>query len=173
MPTLSFKSILPSIGSQVFIAPTAWITGDTKIGSESSVFFGAVIRGDVMPVRIGSRTNIQEHAMLHTSNHRTPCIVGDEVTIGHSAIVHGCKVGNRCIIGINSVILDEAEIGDDCIIGANSLVTSGTVIPPRSMAFGNPAKVIRALNPSEIASLKESALHYVEVAKEYLRTISD
>src|SRR5690606_24995534 len=110
----------PEIGRNCFIAPDAWTIGDVVLGDEVTIMFGAVLRGDILPIRIRSRTNIQEHSLLHTGNGRTPTILGEEVTVGHRASIHGAKVGNRCLIGMGSIILDEAVIEDECVIGAGS-----------------------------------------------------
>ena len=167
MPVLPYREDHPQIGEGVFIAPDAWVTGKTTIGKNSSLFFGAVVRGDINPVRVGTGTNLQEHALLHTSTGLGPCIVGDYVTVGHRAILHGCTVGNRCIIGMGATILDGAEIGDDCIIGANSLITMNTKIPSGSMVFGSPGKVVRPLTDDERLQIEENATHYIAVAHTY------
>lgn len=155
----------PDIGRNCFIAPDAWTIGDVVLGDEVTIMFGAVLRGDILPIRIGSRTNIQEHSLLHTSNGRTPTIVGEEVTVGHRAIIHGAKVGNRCLIGMGSIILDEAVIEDECVIGAGSVVTEGKRIPARSLVLGVPGKVIRSLSDDEVAFLSRSAEGYVRTGK--------
>lgn len=172
MPTVPFGDRTPRLDPSVFVAPTAWITGDVTVGAEASFFFGAVARGDILPVQVGARTNVQENALLHTSTGLTPCIVGADVTIGHGTIVHGCTVGNRCILGMNAVILDGATIGDDCIIGAQALVPMNMRIPPRSLVLGVPAKVVRTLTDAEVASILENAQHYVETSREYLRQLA-
>lgn len=167
MPLIAFDKFQPSVDPSVFVAPTAWLTGQVSVGEASSFFFGAIARGDVYPIVVGARTNIQDHAMLHSSHGLGPCTVGDDVTVGHSAIIHGCTIHNRCIIGMGAVVLDNAEIGEDCIVGANSLVTMGTKIPPRSMAFGSPAKVVRSLTEDEVADIIRSARSYQATAASY------
>ena len=171
MALIEFEGNVPRVDSSCFIAPDAWIIGDVEIGSDSSVFFYSVLRGDIQPIRIGSRTNIQEHSLIHTSHGMSPVIIGDDVTVGHRAILHGCKVGNNSLIGMGETVLDNAIIGEDSIIGAHSLVTKGTIIPPRSMVVGTPAKVVRSLTAEERSSLKESANHYVELANKYLHLL--
>ena len=151
-----------------FIAPDAWIIGKTTLKAHTSVFFGAVLRGDIFEIKVGDRTNIQEHALLHTSNGLGPCTVGDEVTVGHRAIIHGAIVGSRCIIGMGATILDGAEISEDSIVGANSLVTMNKKFPPRSMIMGSPAKAVRELTDEEVKSITDSAQHYVEKGAWYL-----
>lgn len=173
MPVAPFKNWQPQIGSDCFLAPTAWVTGQACLGANVSVFFGATIRGDINQVIVGANSNIQENALLHTSHGLGDCIVGESVTIGHSAIIHGCKIDSNCIIGMGAIILDQAEIGANCIIGAGSLVTMGTKIPAGSMAFGSPAKVIRQLRAEEIESIRASAASYIEVGREYARYFAE
>ena len=160
--------IWPKIHDSAFIAPSADIIGEVEIGKESSVWFQVVIRGDVHAIKIGNRTNVQDQSMLHVTWKRSPLIIGDEVTVGHRVTLHGCKIGNRVLIGMGSIILDDAEIGDECVIGAGALITQRQKIPPRSMVLGAPAKVVRELKPEEIAFLKQSADHYVDDSREYL-----
>ncbi|MFM1847213.1 MAG: hypothetical protein RL417_687 [Pseudomonadota bacterium] len=167
MPTLPFGAHSPNIDPSVFVAPTAWLTGDVRIGAQSSIFFGVVARGDIYPIIIGSRTNVQEHAVLHTSTGIGPCILGDGVTIGHGAIVHGATVGDNCTIGMGSTVLDSAVIGENSIVGAQALVPMNLKVPPGSLVLGVPAKVVRPLTPAEIESIRVNAAHYVEVSAEY------
>lgn len=167
MGIVEFNGIAPTVDATAFVAPNAWIIGDVHIGADSSCFFGAVIRGDIQPIRIGKRTNIQEHALLHTSHDMNSLEIGDSVTIGHRSILHGCRVGSNTLIGMGATILDNAIIGEQCIIGAHSLVTKGTVIAPRSLVMGTPAKIIRTLTPAEISSLATSADNYVVLSREY------
>ena len=171
MPLAPYKNIRPTLGQNVFIAPTAWVIGDVVIGDNVSIFFGAVLRGDVNPIRVGSGTNIQEGALLHSSSGLGDCIVGSNVTVGHQAIIHGCTVGDNCIIGMGSTLLDDAQVGSNTIIGANSLVSMGTVLPVGVLAFGSPARVIRDLTPKELHEIELSALDYQRTGKEYLAAI--
>ena len=157
----------PEIHETAFVAPSADVIGEVEIGTHSSVWFQAVIRGDVNWIKIGSRTNIQDHSMLHVTRRKSPLTIGDEVTVGHRVTLHGCKVGNRVLLGMGAILLDDCEIGDDCIIGAGALVTKGTKIPSGSLAMGSPAKVTRPLKPDEIAFLKQSAENYVGDLIEY------
>jgi len=147
----------------VYIACGAVVIGDVTLGDHSSVWYNAVLRGDINRIEVGHHTNIQDNAVLHLADDY-PCVVGNYVTIGHSAIVHACTVGNEVLIGMGAMILDGAVIGDQCLIGAGALVTMGTEIPPGSMVMGSPAKVIRALEPQERAQLKSWAVKYVENA---------
>lgn len=157
----------PEIHPTVFRAPGSHIYGDVKIGAESSVWFNSVLRGDVNYIRIGERTNIQDLSMIHVSFEGNPAIIGNDVTIGHSCVIHACTVGDHSLIGMGSLILDEAEIGEWVFLGAGSLVTQRTKIPPRTLALGRPAKVIRDLKESEIEELRFSSAHYVRVARTY------
>lgn len=157
----------PKIHETTFLAPSVDIIGDVEIGERCSVWFQVVIRGDVNRVKIGNRTNIQDHSMLHVTRKVSPLTIGDDVTIGHRATIHGCRVGNRILIGMGAILLDDCEIGDDCIVGAGALVTKGSQIPSGSLVMGAPAKVVRPLKPEEIAFLKKSAENYVDDARIY------
>ncbi|MDP2792104.1 MAG: gamma carbonic anhydrase family protein [Rectinemataceae bacterium] len=147
-----------------YIAPSASITGDVTVGQDSSVWHNTTLRGDMAPISIGDRTNIQDGAVLHVADD-LPCIIGDDVTVGHGAIVHGCKVGNRCLIGMGSIILNGAEIGDECVVGAGALITEGKKIPRRSLIVGSPAKVIRDIRDDELVKILGNASEYVRLAK--------
>ena len=151
----------PALGKNVFIASTAVVIGDVTLGAHSSVWYGAVVRGDINRIVIGHQSNIQDNAVLHLADH-FPCIVGNWVTIGHSAIVHACIVGDEVLVGMGAVILDGAIIGRQSIIGAKALVTQGTKIPPGSLVLGAPAKVVRKLTKEERAGLKWWAEKYVD-----------
>lgn len=152
----------PDIAASAFIAPDAWVIGDVAIAEEVSIFFGAVLRGDILPIRVGARTNIQEHSMLHTSHGRVPTIVGEEVTIGHRAIIHGCTIEPRTLIGMGAIVLDEAVIGSECLVAAGSVITEGKRFPSRSMIMGIPGKVVRSLTDEEVRKLHQSAASYVK-----------
>lgn len=144
----------------VVLLPGARVSGAVTMGKGCSVWYNAVIRGDEEPITVGEDTNVQDNAVLHTSD-GTPLVVGSGVTIGHSAILHSCTVGDNTLIGMGAIVLDGAVVGRDCIVGAGALVTGGTVIPDGSMAFGSPAKVIRPLRPEEIEHNRLNALAYV------------
>ncbi len=170
---LPHKGTNPVIPESCFIAPSADIIGDVVMGEESSVWFQVVIRGDVNRIRIGSRTNVQDGAVLHvTRNHApmkgAPLTIGDDVTIGHRVTLHGCTLGNRILVGMGAVILDEAVIGDDSIVAAGALVTKGKSFPPKSLIQGAPAKVVRQLSDEELHLLKASATNYVGDTKLYI-----
>src|SRR5579863_8119544 len=143
----------PKIGRGVFTAKTATVIGDVTLGAQSSVWYSAVVRGDINRIAVGHHTNVQDNAVLHVADDY-PCIVGNWVTIGHGAIVHACKVGDEVLVGMGAVILDGAVVGKQSLIGAKALVTQGTKIPPGSMVLGAPAKVVRKLSPEERAGLK-------------------
>ena len=151
----------PRLGKGVYLAQTAVVLGDVTLGAHSSVWYGAVVRGDINRIVIGHHSNIQDNAVLHLADH-FPCIIGNWVTVGHSAIVHACQVGNEVLVGMGSVILDGAVIGKQSIVGAKALVTQGMKIPPGSLVLGSPAKIVRKLSREERAGLKWWAEKYVE-----------
>jgi carbonic anhydrase/acetyltransferase-like protein (isoleucine patch superfamily) len=149
-----------------YIADSAVVCGDVEIGKASSIWYGAVIRGDDDKIRIGERTNIQDNCVLHCDE-GFPIEVGDDVTVGHGAILHGCSVGSGSLIGMGAVILNGAKIGKDCLVGAGALVTGRTVIPDGSMVLGSPAKVRRELTKEEVDENMHSADFYVKCAREH------
>jgi carbonic anhydrase/acetyltransferase-like protein (isoleucine patch superfamily) len=153
----------PALGEQVYIARGAVVIGDVEIGPRSSVWYNAVLRGDINFIRVGEGSNIQDNAVVHLADD-FGCEIGDYVTVGHSAIVHACKIGNECLVGMGAVVLDGAEVGDQCLIGANALVTQGMKIPPGSLVVGSPAKIKRELTQAERDDLKPWAQKYVENA---------
>lgn len=151
----------PRLGKNVYLAKTATVVGDVTLGAHSSVWYGAVLRGDINRIVVGHHSNIQDNAVLHLADH-FPCIVGNWVTIGHSAIVHACRVGDETLVGMGAIILDGAVIGRQSLIGAKALVTQGAKIPPGSLVLGAPAKVVRPLTKEERAGLKWWAQKYVD-----------
>jgi carbonic anhydrase/acetyltransferase-like protein (isoleucine patch superfamily) len=153
----------PTLGQGVYIASGAVVVGDVRIGDYSSVWYNAVVRGDINYVQIGHHSNVQDNAVLHLADD-FPCIIGNYVTVGHTAIVHACTVGDEVRLGMGATILDGAVIGNQCVIGANALVTQHMKIPDGSMVLGSPAKVVRALTPEERAGLKHWAEKYVHNA---------
>jgi carbonic anhydrase/acetyltransferase-like protein (isoleucine patch superfamily) len=163
---IPFKGISPVVHESVFVAPGAYLIGDVRIGKDSSVWFNAVLRGDDGPIIIGERCSIQDNSTIHLSE-GFPVEIADDVTIGHNVIMHGCKVGKRCIIGMGSTLLDNVEIGEDCIIGANTLLAGGINIPPRSLVLGSPGRVVREVTEKDLALLQMSSEHYVQKGKEY------
>jgi carbonic anhydrase/acetyltransferase-like protein (isoleucine patch superfamily) len=150
-----------------YIAPSATVIGSVVLEAGVSVWFDAVIRGDNEPITVGARTNVQDGAVLHTDE-GSPCVIGEDVTIGHKAVVHGCRIADNSLIGINAVVLNGAVIGKNCLIGANALVTEGKEIPDNSLVLGSPGKVVKSLSDEEIAELSASALRYLNNGRRYL-----
>lgn len=163
----SYQNRFPVIDSSVFIADGARIIGDVRLHKNCSIWFNAVLRGDAAEIEVGEGTNIQDNAVVHGTQGTAPVRIGNHVTVGHLAIVHGCTVEDWSLIGMGATILDGAVIGRESLVGAGSLVTQGTVVPPRSLVFGRPAKVVRALSDEEVASLHESAAHYLDYMAGY------
>ncbi|EKN65984.1 hypothetical protein BABA_17612 [Neobacillus bataviensis LMG 21833] len=161
-----FKDKYPLIAETAFIADYVTITGDVEIGEQSSVWFNSIIRGDIAPTRIGNKVNIQDNSILHQSPNN-PLILEDEVTIGHQVILHSCIIRKRALIGMGSIILDNAEIGEGAFIGAGSLVPQGKKIPPNTLAFGRPAKVIRELTPEDKKEMERICISYAEKGQYY------
>jgi gamma-carbonic anhydrase len=159
----------PQVGSGTFVADNAVLVGDVTIGARSSIWYGAVLRGDVFYIRVGDETSIQDNAVIHVTHGRDATLVGNRVTVGHSVNLHGCIIRDHCIIGMGSIVLDAAEVGERSIIGAGSVVTAGAKIPPGVLAHGSPARPKRDLTPEELTWLDVSAAHYVELAAAYLR----
>lgn len=172
MPVANYKAYAPKVASGLFLAPDAWVIGKCELEENISIFFGAVLRGDINKVVVGSGTNIQEHSVLHTSHGLGDTVVGRNITVGHRAILHGCHISDRCIIGMGSVILDEAEVGECCIIGAHSLLSMGKKFPAGSLIFGSPAKVVRELSDEEVKSIDLSAQRYQETGAWYRDNLS-
>ena len=167
-PIHSLKGVTPLLGRGVFVAPTASVIGDVVIGDDSSLWFGSVVRGDAFPIRIGARTNVQDNAVVHITGGRAATSIGDDVTVGHLALVHGCTIGDRCLVGMGSIVLDGAVIEDECLIAAGSLVPPGMRVPTGSLVMGRPAKLVRALTAADRAYIREAAAVYVAHAREYL-----
>lgn len=151
----------PKLGKKVYLARSAVVLGDVTLGDGSSVWYGAVLRGDLNRIVIGHHTNIQDNAVVHVAD-AWPCLLGNWTTVGHGAVVHACTIGDEVLVGMGAVILDGAVVGDQSLIGAKALVTQGTKVPPGSLVLGAPAKVARALTAKERASLKWFAQKYVE-----------
>jgi gamma-carbonic anhydrase len=164
-----FKGKKPRLGDGVFLAENASIIGDVEIGNDCSIWYGAVLRGDMHFIRIGSRTNIQDNCVLHITADTHPTIVAEEVTIGHAAIVHGCTVKKGALIGMGSRVLDGAVVGESALVAAGAVVPEGMVVPPRVLVAGVPAKVKRPLTDGELERLEMSWRHYVELKDEFLK----
>ena len=167
MPTYPYKESQPKVDPTAFIAPGARVVGDVELGPGASVWFNAVIRGDSSPVRIGARTNVQDGAALHT-DHGSPCLVGDDSTIGHNAVVHGCTIGHSCLIGMGAIVLSGAVIGEESIVAAGALIPEGRSYPARSLLVGSPARRLRELTDEDVERLiKPGVGHYLRFAEEY------
>jgi carbonic anhydrase/acetyltransferase-like protein (isoleucine patch superfamily) len=151
------------VASDVFIAPNATVLGDVTLNAQSSIWFGAVVRGDTDSIIVGARSNIQDLSVLHTDS-GIKCRVGDRVTVGHAAIVHGCTIEDDVLIGMRAVVLNRAVIGAESIVAAGALVPEGMIIPPRSLVMGMPAKVVRPITPADLERIHYAAQHYVEAS---------
>jgi carbonic anhydrase/acetyltransferase-like protein (isoleucine patch superfamily) len=162
----ALKGLEPTLDRAGFIAPNATVIGDVRVGDQSSVWFGTVVRGDVYPIRIGARTNIQDNSVVHVTGGKEKTTIGDDVTIGHLALIHGCTIGHRCLIGMGSVVLDGAVIEDDCLIAAGSLIPPRTRIPSGSFVVGRPARVLRTLTEDDRELIRDASARYVALAHE-------
>lgn len=170
MSIRDFGSSRPRIHESALVVDGAIVIGDVEIGEDVSVWFGAVVRGDVNYIRIGARTNIQDMTVIHVSSNTHPTIVEEEVTVGHRVVLHGCHVESGCLIGIGAILMDGVRIGERSLVGAGTLLTPGTVIPPRSLVLGSPGRVNRELTDDELAYLDRSWRNYVELKKAYETT---
>lgn len=164
----TFAGKRPEIGRGVFLAETCAVIGDVIIGDESSVWYATVIRGDVMPIRIGARTSVQDGTVVHVTSEKFGTTIGSDCTIGHNAIIHACTVEDFCLIGMGAVLLDGVRIGRGSLVGAGALVTPGTDIPEGSLVIGSPARVKRSINAKEREQIEYGAAHYVELSRRYL-----
>jgi carbonic anhydrase/acetyltransferase-like protein (isoleucine patch superfamily) len=171
MPIYAHKSNVPQIAADAYVAPNATVIGDVVVGAASSLWFGTVVRGDVFPIRIGARTNVQDNAVVHVTAARASTSIGDDVTIGHLALIHGCTIGHRCLVGMGSIVLDGAVIEDDCFIAAGSLVSPGTRLPSGSFALGRPAKVVRPVRAEDLATIAQASAAYVQYAREFVTDV--
>jgi carbonic anhydrase/acetyltransferase-like protein (isoleucine patch superfamily) len=164
----TLSGVRPTLGRGVFVADSAAVIGDVHLGDGASVWFGAVVRGDYYPIRIGARTNVQDNVVVHITAGKAATTIGDEVTVGHSAVIHGCTIGSRVLVGMGSVVLDGAVVGDESFIAAGSLVTPRTVIPPRSFVLGRPAKVVRPVRAEELQGIHDGHTLYAGYARDFL-----
>jgi gamma-carbonic anhydrase len=171
MPVHPFKDRTPKLGAGVFIAPGGHVIGDVELGDRCSVWFNAVIRGDVFYIRIGEGTNVQDNTVIHVTTDRNATIIGRNVTIGHSAILHGCNIHDGALIGMGAVVMDKVVVGAGALVAAGSLVSEGTEIPAGMLALGRPARVVRPLKEKEIEHVRWSSEHYAELAHEYVLKI--
>ncbi len=163
----SFQNFSPKIHETAFVADDAIVIGDVEIGTESSVWFGSILRGDVNYIRIGKRTNIQDGTIIHVSSKTHPTILEDEITLGHRVTLHGCHIETNCLIGIGAIILDGVRVGRNSLVAAGSLLTPNTNIPPRSLVLGSPAKVKRELSDAEVLDLEKFWRNYVSLSQIY------
>lgn len=170
-PVFPYLGRRPVVDPSAFVAPTASVIGDVTIGPGSSIWYGAVLRGDVMPIRIGARSSIQDNSVIHATGGWADATVGDDVTVGHSVILHGCRIGSRVLVGMGSIVLDDAEIGDETMLGAGSLVTARTKLPAGVLAHGRPAKAVRDLKPEELERILEASRLYVGYAREHTESL--
>lgn len=164
----SINGVDPAKDRTAYVHAAAVVIGDVTLKKESSVWPGAVVRGDLSHIEIGERTNIQDGCLLHTTH--LPLIIGDDVTVGHGAILHSCDIGAGTLIGMGAIVLDAAKIGENCIIGAGTLIPPGKVIPPRSVVMGNPFKITRNVTNEDLANNAEGVAHYVQQIKNYIKT---
>jgi carbonic anhydrase/acetyltransferase-like protein (isoleucine patch superfamily) len=167
-----YRGRVPAVDPSAYVDETAQVIGDVTIGPECSLWMNVVVRGDVHWIRIGARTNIQDGTIVHVMRGTHPTTLGDEVTVGHGALVHGCTIHDRCLIGMGATVLNGAEIGSDSIVAAGALVVEETRIPPRSLVMGSPARVRRQLSEEEVASIRDYAARYVGYRLDYMETVS-
>lgn len=158
----------PRLGERVFVAPTATVVGDVELGDDVSIWFGAVLRADLQCIRIGARSNIQDNAVVHVDSPDAPTIVAEDVTVGHAAILHGCRVERGALVGMHATVLDHAVVGEEAMVAAGALVPPGMHVPPRTLVAGVPAKVRRELEPGEIERLKRGAQVYVTLKDRFV-----
>jgi gamma-carbonic anhydrase len=163
----SYRGVWPKIADSAYVDPAALIIGDVTIGERSSIWPGVIIRGDVHWIRIGARTNVQDGSVLHVMKDEFPLVLGDSVTVGHGVILHGCTVESRVLVGMGSIVLNNARIGEGSIIGAGTLVPEREVVPPGSLFLGHPGRLLRALTAKDLASIEMYATRYVEYAEIY------
>jgi carbonic anhydrase/acetyltransferase-like protein (isoleucine patch superfamily) len=162
------RSAVPTFHPSVWLAHSADVIGDVELAEDASVWFGAVLRGDVNFIRVGRGTNIQDGTIVHVNRLGTPTILGDYVTVGHAARLHGCTIASNCLVGIGAIVLDGAEVGEESVIAAGALVAPGTKIPPRSMVMGMPARVKREVSADDLDLIRRSAVGYIALKNEYL-----
>ena len=164
-----YRNIVPTVHPSAFVDESAQVIGDVVIEAESSVWMNVVVRGDVNYIRLGRQTNLQDGVIVHVNHEPSyPTVLGDRVTVGHGAILHGCLIEDRCLVGMGAILLNGSHIGSDSIVAAGTLVTERTVIPPRSLVMGNPGRVKRAVTEAELASILEGSANYVQYRLHYM-----
>ena len=164
---LPYRGIIPTVAPDVYIAPTAAVIGDVHIGAGSSVWFAATVRGDVNEIRIGARTNVQDGTTIHVTTGGHGTYIGNDVTIGHNAIIHACTIEDLCLIGMGACLMDGVVVERNAMVAAGALVTPNKRIPAGQLWAGSPARFMRALRPEELAEIADSAVHYAELAQDY------
>jgi carbonic anhydrase/acetyltransferase-like protein (isoleucine patch superfamily) len=172
MPVYPYRGVWPAIAADAFIAPTAALIGDVTVEAGASVWFGAVIRGDVAPIRIGARSNVQDNCVLH-ADEGIPCEIGADCTLGHSAVVHGARIADHTLIGMSATVLNNAEVGAECILAAGTVIAEGKRIEPGQLVMGVPGKVIRPITSVERERIYDGVEHYAERAQEYRRVLAE
>ena len=170
MAIYELDSVAPQVHTQAWVAPSAQVMGQVSVGAGASIWFGTVVRGDTERITIGADSNIQDASVLHADAGQ-PLVIGERVTVGHQAMLHGCTVGDESLIGIGAIVLNGAKIGKNCLVGAGALVTEGKEFPDGSMILGSPAKVVRQLTPEQIEGLRHSAQHYKTNAQRFAKTL--
>lgn len=169
MIVVPYEGKEPKIGPRVFVAPNASLIGDVELAEDVSIWFGVVLRGDIHHIRVGARSNIQDNSVLHVEHETGPALIGEQVTIGHSATVHGCTIGSGSLVGIGATVLSHAVVGERALIGAGALVPEGMEVPPQTLVLGVPGRVKRDLTAEELARLEQSWKNYVDYKERYLR----
>lgn len=164
---IPFEGKMPKVHETAWLAETAVLVGDVEIGEESSIWYGCVLRGDEMPVRVGKRTNVQDGSILHVENELYPCILGDDVSVGHGAIVHGCEVGNWALIAMGAIVLNNVKVGEGAVVAAGAIVPEGKVIEPGTLWMGAPAKYVRDLNDAERERFRKTPKVYSHLKDRY------
>lgn len=170
MAIYELDGVAPQVHTQAWVAPSAQVIGQVSVGAGASIWFGTVVRGDTERITIGADSNIQDASVLHADAGQ-PLVIGERVTVGHQAMLHGCTVGDESLIGIGAIVLNGAKIGKNCLVGAGALVTEGKEFPDGSMILGSPAKVVRQLTPEQIEGLRQSAQHYKTNAQRFAKTL--
>lgn len=168
-----FRGQRPQVEDETFLAPGARVVGQVRLGNRSSVWYNAVLRGDANTITVGDGTNIQDNAVLHADPGEFRLVIGRNVTVGHSCIVHGCTIGDNTLIGMGSTVLNGAVIGENSLVGAGSLITEGKVFPPGSVIMGRPAKVVREVGPKELEMIASAARHYQENARQHQESLKE
>lgn len=163
-----YRATVPRVHPTAFVETSAHLIGDVELGEDASVWFASVLRGDVNAIRVGRGTNIQDGTVIHVNRRGPPTLLGDFVTVGHAARLHGCRIASHCLVGIGAIVLDGVEIGEESLVAAGSLVAPGTTVPPRSMVVGSPAQVRRAVTDQDLELIRRSAQNYIALKNDYL-----